>query len=193
MDVDEEDRRKSADDMDSQRSKGVPLITKEELIRSYSPAGSRETKIDAKRPSQKERESNQVVTDIKRHSYGNDLEDDVSTTQVRTEKYVYETDVHRSVQYQQRTPPEVKTQSYTINSMGGPVRQQVSEDVQVTETRDVEAAAPGGTVDSSRVYSHIPSIATHRILYDKPVMPAATPSKGEIKWVYIITSMLLAY
>lgn len=179
IDDDDEDRRKSADDMDAKRGgrAGVPLITKEELIRSYSPAGSREGKPEPKRPSQKVRESDQVATNIKRYSYEKEIEDQPHT-EVRTDKVVIGPGSDSQV-YHQRTPPEVKTQSYTISSVGGPVRKPVSEDVQVVETREVESAPPGGTTDSSRVVSHIPSVTTRRMLYDQPVAPAAS-STGEV-------------
>ncbi|KAK3751760.1 hypothetical protein QZH41_003380 [Actinostola sp. cb2023] len=148
-DDDDDDRRKSADDMIGDKRRGpVQLISKEELIRCYSPAGSSEVKPEPKRPSQKERESDQVVKNIKRYSYEKDL-DEYPPTEVKTETVFIGGGGDTQV-YHQRHPPEVKTQSYTISSVGGPVKKPVSEDVQVTQTREVQSA-PGGTTDSSRV------------------------------------------
>lgn len=176
-DDDDDDRRKSADDMDDRRGRGVQLISKEELIRAYSPAGSKEAKPEPKRPSQKVRESDQIAKNIKRYSYEKEL-DAHPSTEVRTETVVIGPGSDSQV-YHQRTPPEVKTQSYTINSVGGPVKRPVTEDINVTRTREVHSAPQGGTTDSSRVVtSHIPSVSTQRIVYDQPVAPS--PSKGEV-------------
>jgi len=159
-----------------EKRKGVQLITKEELIRCYSPAGSQEpAKPEPKRPSQKERESDQVATNIKRYSYGKELEDHPST-EVRTEKVVIGPGGESKV-YSKKTPPEVKTQSYTINSVGGPVRAPVTENVSKTETSHVQSSPQGGT-GTRVVTSHIPSVSTQRIVYDQPVAPS--PVKGEL-------------
>lgn len=179
-DDDEDDRRKSADDFDGDKRRPVQLITKEELIRCYSPAGSQEGKPEPKRPSQKERESDQVAKDIKRYSQEHAF-DDHPPTEVKTEKVLIGPGGGTQV-YHQRLPPEVQTQSYTISSVGGPVKEPVTERTIVTQSSagDVQSA-PGGTADSSRVVvSDIPSVATRRVLYDQPVRPVK--STGEVTW-----------
>lgn len=165
----------------------MQLITKEELIRCYSPGGT--TDVEAtpeprrEQPTtftQKQRESDQVAENIKRHSYGKDLDDTPSA--IKTQKVTI-TPSGKPTVYQKRVPPEVKTQSYTINSVGGPVKEPVSEDITFTQRKDVQAAAPipRGTSDSSRVVDNdIPSVTTKRVLYDQSAQPVGSVTPGKV-------------
>lgn len=147
----EEERRRSAEDLleanlnetDRYRregSTGVPLVTKEELVRIYSPRGEhgddlendRDTRPEIRRSlrddlnlTYEQGERGFVKEQIKRQS-GEFLDD----PQIITKTVTITADNDPRI-IRQRNPPEITTKTMTISSVG--TKQPIAEDFQVTE------------------------------------------------------------
>ncbi|XP_032232116.2 band 4.1-like protein 3 isoform X2 [Nematostella vectensis] len=158
----EEDRRHSADDLDHDdddddhrrrhtSSGGVPLITREELVRTYSPAGSAEGKDNrASAPPEvrytlkgdtdhEQGETGFVRENIQRYSTSKEVE---SIPGVTTKTVTITADKDPQV-YPKKAPPVVKTKPYSNTAS-----KQVTEHVTTSTSSQIQAAPhqqhPGG-------------------------------------------------
>ena len=193
----EEERRRSADDLDEHEghSRGkVPLVTKDELVRIYSPGSSGSDTLRSE-PAQHEikrslrddlnleheqgeggfvRESirrNEGI--IKRESMRNDLQS--APPEVTTRTMIIDSEREPTV-YRQAQPPEVETQVLTFGgsqngdpgfNQGTPYRYNAS-----SPARSPEPYAP-----HTRHYN-VPSVTTQRVVYDQNGPPISPTSRG---------------
>lgn len=194
----EEERRRSADDLDEQgsRTRGkVPLVNKDELVRLYSPgsAGS-----DTLRSEPAEHEIKRSLKDdlnlqheqgeggfvkenirrnegiIQRQSVRNDLES--APPEVTTRTMVINSEREPAV-YRQTQAPEVETKVLTFGGaqngdpgadQGTPYRYNVS-----SLSRSPEPYAP-----HTRHYN-VPGVTTQRVVFDQNGPPTSPSSRGQ--------------
>lgn len=206
---DDEDRRRSADDLLDERDDpryrrntgGVALVSKEDLVRSYSPGGAHlgvasQSKGDSEiRRSLKDdvnlehepgergfvRENIRRNEDsIKRQSGALDLEP--SSTEVHTKTMTITSEVDPMI-IRQTAAPEVETSVMTISGPGG--RREVTESYTPSRITNQESAMDGrwdrpyqsGHRDYRKT---VPSVPTRTVVYDPNIRPTSPSRTGMV-------------
>ena len=203
----DDDRRRSADDLlddngrenhNRQGGGKVPLVTKEELVRIYSPGSAELDTLDKPKDPQHEikrslkddlnlqheqgeggfvRESIKLNEGlIKRQSMRNDEPPEVTTTTMII-------DNERAPQvYRQTQVPEVTTHVMHINSAGR--QKPESREERGTFSPHYNDYLADGEVhqpyESHMRHYTVPSITTQKIVYDESGMPISPLAKGEL-------------
>ena len=194
----EEERRRSAEDLldsDESRSRGkVPLVTKDELVRSYTSGSTssdtlrlepvqHEIKRSLKEDLNLEHEQGEggFVREsirrnegfIQRQSVRNDLES--APPEVTTRTMVINSEREPTV-YRQNQPPEVQTQvlSFGGSQNGDPGAYQGTR---YRYNASSPASSPEPYAPHTRHYN-VPSVTTQRVVYDQNGPPVSPPSRG---------------
>lgn len=195
----EEDRRRSADDLDAEehdsRSQGkVPLVTKDELVRIHAPASSGSDTLRSE-PAQHEikrslkedlnlqheqgeggfvRESirrNEGI--IKRESMHNDLES--APPEVTTRTMIINNGREPAV-YRKNQAPEVETQVLTFGgAQNGDYRGNQGTPYRYNSSSP--ARSPEPYAPHTRHYN-VPGVTTQRVVYDQNGPPISPPLRG---------------
>ena len=199
----DDDRRRSADDLDEPRQKpgGVALVSREDLVRSYSPGGAhidfgtpqhgtgsseirsslREDVHLAHEPGERGfvRENIRRNEDsIKRQSGGLELE--ANPTEVHTKTMTITSEVNPTI-IRQTAAPEVETSVMTISGPDG--RREVTESFVPTRAADQESAVNGRWGRGGHDWRgdnrrQVPSVPTRTVVYDPNLRPASPSSRG---------------
>ncbi|KAM7443384.1 hypothetical protein ABFA07_007845 [Porites harrisoni] len=207
----EEERRRSAEDLldsDESRSRGkVPLVTKDELVRSYTSGSTSSDTLRLEHPQHEIKRSLKEDLNleheqgeggfvresirrnegfIQRQSVRSDLES--APPEVTTRTMVINSEREPTV-YRQNQPPEVQTQvlSFGGSQNGDPGAYQGTR---FRYNASSPASSPEPYAPHTRHYN-VPSVTTQRVVYDQNGPPVSPPSRGTQDGGTVITRTIM--